>query len=189
MTVVGEAENGRRAVELTGKLDPQIVVMDITMSGLNGIEATRQIKSSAPRTEVIALSIHSDRRFVIEMLRAGASGYLLKDDCTRDELARAIHAVAEGHRYVSPGIADVVVEEVTRRPADEDDRATPSLTPREREVLQLLAEGRTTKEIALLLKVSPKTVETHRHQIMERLGINSVAELTKWAVRHGLTSL
>ena len=188
MTVVAEAENGRRAVELAQKLHPDVVIMDVSMTELNGIEATRQIRASLPNAKVIALSIHSDRRFVVQMFKAGASGYLRKD-CACEELTHAVRVVCSGQAYISPGITDVVLNEVLRSATEGNKRGTPSLTSREREVLQLMAEGRSTKEIASLLKVSIKTIETHRHMIMEKLHLNSVAELTKYAIREGLTQL
>jgi DNA-binding NarL/FixJ family response regulator len=162
--------------------------MDVSMPDLNGIEATRQILATHPETRVIALSIHSDRRFVLEMFKAGATGYLLKD-CAFEELARAIRVVADGQAYLSPGIAGLVVGEFLRGLMTDGSVLTAGLTAREREVLQLTAEGKSTKEIAATLHVSVKTVETHRHQIMEKLHIGSVAELTKYAIREGLTSL
>lgn len=189
VTVVGEAEDGRRAVDLAGRLHPDIVIMDITMPGLNGIEATRQIIAANPETRVIALSIHSDRRFVRQMFEAGATGYLLKEGAF-EELARAIHAVADGRAFVSPGIAGILIDDCVRHMAGKATPAgAPSLSGREREVLQLLAEGKATKEIALILRVGAKTVETHRRQVMLKLQLNSVAELTKYAIREGLTSL
>lgn len=188
MTVVGEAENGRKAVQLAKELVPDVVIMDVTMPEMNGIEATTQIKASLPGVRVIALSIHTDRRFVIQMFRAGATGYLLKD-CAFEELTRAIRTVSDGQAYLSPGIAGVVVEEFLRTLASDGGTGVPSLSGREREVLQLTAEGRSMKEIASALHVSVKTIETHRRQIMTKLGVNSVAELTKYAIREGLTPL
>ena len=187
--VVGEAEDGRKAVELAVRFRPDIVIMDLTMPGLNGIEATRQIVAADPRIKVIALSIHSDRRFVRRMFEAGATGYLLKEGAF-EELARAIRTVADGKAFVSPGIAGVLIDDLVRRTAD---RETPVgarvLSGREKEVLQLLAEGKSTKEIAAILQIGAKTVETHRRQIMLKLQMDSVAELTKYAIREGLTSL
>ena len=188
MTVVAEADNGRSAVQLTQELRPDVVIMDVSMPDLNGIEATRQIVTARPETRVVALSIHSDRRFVLQMFRAGAAGYLLKD-CAFEELTRAIRVVSDGQGYLSPGIAGVVVGELVTSIYRDNTSQGPALTSREREVLQLTAEGKTTKEIANLLTVSVKTVETHRRQIMEKLRMNSVAELTKYAIREGLTSL
>ena len=188
MEVVGEAESGRKAVAMTLELVPDVVVMDVTMADLNGIEATRQIHKEQPSVKVIALSMHSDRRFVTGMLEAGASGYLLKD-CAFEELARAIHSVISNETYLSPGITDIVVKGYLQKSSLTPASAFSTLTAREREVLQLLAEGRSTKKIAESLYVSIKTVETHRQRIMDKLNIHSIAELTKYAVREGLTSL
>ncbi len=155
---------------------------------LNGIDATRQITAELPDVKVIALSMHSDRRFVVQMFRAGASGYLLKD-CAFEELARAVNAVLKNQTYLSPAVAGPVMEDYIHRLSTADSIAYPILSPREREVLQLLAEGRSTKETASLLCVSTKTVETHRQQIMSKLNIHTTAELIKYAIREGLTSL
>ena len=189
MQVVGEACDGRATVNLVKELRPNIVIIDIGMPDLNGIEATRQIGSNNPNTKVIALSMHSDKRLVMKMLEAGACGYLLKDSAF-DELSRAIETVVAGKIYLSPAVAGVVVEGVVRGTTSNGTAKTPiELTAREREVLQLLAEGRSTKQIANNLNVSVKTVETHRRQVMEKLEIHSVAELTKNAEREGLTTL
>ncbi|MHC4561011.1 MAG: LuxR C-terminal-related transcriptional regulator, partial [Planctomycetota bacterium] len=176
------------ALELVRELIPDIVIMDITMPSLNGIEATRQITREFPQIKVIALSIHSQRRFVADMLSAGAAGYILKE-CLFDELIQAIQAVAAGGRYLSPRIADVVVNDYVKRLSIDTDSPLADLTSREREVLQLVAEGKSTKQIALELHVSTKTIEANRRQTMEKLNIHSIAELTKYAVREGLTSL
>jgi DNA-binding NarL/FixJ family response regulator len=188
--VIAEASDGRAAVQLAADLEPDVIVMDVGMPGLNGIEATRQIAAKEPDAKVVALSMHSDRRFMGEMLKAGAKGYLLKD-AAFEELATAIRSVIADKIYLSPRIADVVVDDYVRHAGEYAGHpsAFAKLTPREREVLQLMAEGRATKEIAMDLKVSIKTVETHRRQIMEKLNIYSVAELTKYAIREGLTSL
>ena len=188
MEVIAEAEDGRTTVDLAHELKPDVVVIDISMPDLNGIDATRQIISASPHIKVIALSMHSDRKFVREMLAAGASGYLLKDSAF-EELGSALGAVINNQTYLSPKIADTVVRDYLGKIDTRESRTSPSLTHREREVLQLLAEGRTTKEIASKLCVSIKTIETHRKQIMEKVGLNSVAELTKYAIREGLTSL
>lgn len=188
LEVVGEAANGREAVRLARDLTPTVVVMDVSMPDLGGVEATRRILKRSPKAKVIALSMHSDRRFVVEMLRAGAQGYLLKD-CAYEELVCAIRTVAGGRVYLSPRIAGVVLEDCVRRAASEAAAPAPALTAREREVLQLLAEGHGTKQIAARLHVSTKTIDTHRHNIMNKLDIRSVAELTKYAVREGLTTL
>ena len=188
MKVIGEAENGRRALSLARELSPDVVVIDVAMPDLNGIEATRQLMTRSPGVRVVALSMHSDRRFVAEMLRAGASGYLLKD-CAFEELAQAIRTVAEDQTYLSPRIAAPVIKDYVNRLSVSYSSAYSTLTPREREVLQLLAEGKTTKEIASRLHISVKTVETHRRKIMGKLDIGSIAELTKYAIREGLTPL
>jgi|UniRef100_A0A7C3UYU8 DNA-binding NarL/FixJ family response regulator len=188
MVVVAEAEDGRKTLAMVKEHVPHIVVMDVEMPDLNGIEATRQILTDFPQVKVIALSMYSDRRFVINMLKAGANGYLLKD-CAFEELTHAIRLAMSGRVYLSPGVADVVVKDyVTTTPAP-GLSVFSVLTSREREVLQLLSEGKRTSQIAELLRISVKTVETHRQQIMHKLGIKSVAELTKYAIREGLTSL
>jgi two-component system response regulator NreC len=186
--VVAEADNGRATVKLAQELKPDVVVMDIGMPDLNGIDATKQIVAKAPGVKVIALSMHSDKRFVQGMLSAGASGYLLKDSAF-DELARAIQAVTAHQTYLSPEVAGVVVESMVSKTARRPSRAAVSLTDREREVLQLMSEGKSTKQIAAILSISIKTIETHRSRIMDKLGIHSVAELTKFAIREGLTSV
>lgn len=186
--VVAELENGRSTVYMATKLLPDVIVMDIAMPDLNGIEATRQIVSSHKDIRIVALSMHSDKRFVSEMLKAGASAYLLKD-CAFEELVTAIHTVMDDKIYLSPGIAGVVIDNYIRQTTPAESSAFSRLSDREREVLQLLAEGKTTKEIAAHLFVSIKTVETHRSNIMEKLNIHNIAELTKYAVREGLTSL
>lgn len=188
MEVVEEAEDGLTAVRLTEKLHPDIVIMDIGMPDLNGIEAARQIISRVKGVKVIALSMHSDKRFVLEMLKAGASGYLLKD-CAFEELINAIRTVRNGQIYLSNRVTGVVVDEYLHNRPVSDASAYNLLSAREREVLQLLAEGNSTKNIAASLNVSTKTIETHRQQIMEKLNLHSVAELTKYAVKEGLTSL
>ena len=168
---------------------PEVVVMDVSMPDLNGMEATKQIIESLPETRVIALSMHSDKRFVIGMLRAGASGYLLKD-CASQELANAILQVAGGKKYLSPEITGVVIDDVLLAGSSEEgETAASQLSPREREVLQLIAEGWSTKQIASHLYVSIKTIETHRRQIMKKLDLHNIADLTKYAVREGLTSI
>lgn len=186
MAVVAEAGDGRSAVRLAREMKPDVIIMDITMPDLNGIEAARQTLAHAPKTRIIALSMHADKRFVAAMLKAGASGYLLKN-CAFAELAGAIRTVAAGQTYLSPRVAGVVVEGYVARAAA-GAPAGSALSAREREVLQLLAEGRPTKQIATQLHTSISTIETHRRHIMERLGLFSVAELTKYAVREGLTS-
>jgi two-component system response regulator NreC len=187
--VVAEAENGRKAVQKAQETKPDIVVMDVSMPDLNGIEATTQIIESVPETRVVALSMHSDKRFVMGMLRAGASGYLLKD-CASQELANAIHQVAGGKKYLSPEITGVVIDDyLLGGSSDDGATAASQLSAREREVLQLIAEGWSTKQIATHLYVSIKTIETHRRQIMKKLDLHTIADLTKYAIREGLTSI
>ncbi|MBI1805667.1 MAG: response regulator transcription factor [Ignavibacteria bacterium] len=188
MTVVGQAENGRTSVELAKTLHPDIVIIDITMPDLNGIEATRQILSELPNIKVIALSMHSDKRYVAEMLNAGASGYLLKH-CALDELHQAIQTVLSNKIFVSPDVAGVVIQDYLRHLSSAKSSESAPLTPKEREILQLIAEGTSTKEIATILHVSIPTIDTHRQHIMEKLNLFTVAELTKYAIREGLTSL
>ncbi len=188
MTVIAEAEDGRSTVQLAMQLTPDIVVMDISMPGMNGMEATRQITAKDPGIKILALSMHTDRRFIVEMLSAGASGYLLKD-CAFEELISAIHALADQRTYLSPKISDVVVKDYSCRSSKSTLSALSMLSPRECEVLRLLAEGKSTREIASALHVGVKTIETYRQQIMEKLDIHTIAELTKFAVREGLTSL
>ena len=189
MEVVAEAEEGRSAVQLARKLTPDVVIMDVSMPDLNGIEAARQIIKSSKTIKVIALSMHSDSLFVTEMLKSGVGGYLLKD-CAFEELAGAIRSVMAGKTYLSPSISDIVVNGYLSHVGGSQDTAgTSVLTDREREVLQMIAEGKSTKQIALGLHISVKTVETHRRQIMNKLNIFSVAELTKYAIRKGLTAL
>jgi len=188
MEVVGEAENGRLVLELARQKKPDVVIMDVSMPDLNGIEATRQMLAAQPGVRVIALSMHSDRRLVAGMLQAGASGFLLKD-CAFDELARAINAVMSNQPYLSPRIAETVIQDYVRRMTPSESSTADALTKRQREVLQLLAEGWSTKHISSHLYLSVKTVETHRREIMAKLSLHSIAELTKYAIREGLTSL
>lgn len=186
--IIAEASDGRTSVELAIKLKPDVIIMDVAMPDMNGIEATRQIIEKSPKIKVIALSMHSDKQFILEMLNAGASGYLLKD-CAFHELINAIHSVASNRSYLSPEIADVMIKEFKHVISKESLSVFSLLTSRERQVLQLIAEGKTTKEIAYTLKVSSKTIETYRQQIMYKLDIHSIAGLTKYAVREGLTSI
>lgn len=189
MKVVGEAEDGRKTVTLARELIPHVVVMDIKMPDLNGIEATRQILSELPDVKVIALSMYGDHRFVTNMLKAGAHGYLPKD-CAFEELAQAIRLVMSNKTYLSPEVTEIIVKDyVTTHHPGSSHSVFSVLTAREREVLQLLAEGKRPRQIADLLHISVKTVDTHRYQIMNKLDIKSVAELTKYAIREGLTSV
>jgi two-component system response regulator NreC len=187
LEIVGEAGDGRSTVEMAKALRPDVVVMDISMPDLNGIEATREIHRDAPGVKVVALSMHSAKHYVTEMFRAGASGYLLKD-CDFAEVAQAIRTVAEGETYVSPSISNFIVNDLMHPEQGNPASAFSLLTQREREVLQLLAEGKTTKQIALRLHISPKTVEAHRLRVMNKLQIDNVAQLTKYAIQEGLTS-
>ncbi len=186
LEVVAEANNGRNAVDIVRQTKPNIVVMDVGMPELNGIDATRQILSEFPKMKVLALSMHSDKQFVLTMLKSGASGYLLKN-CAFNELIRAIKTVVADKIYLSPSIANLVLEELVDETTNR--RPPSSLTSREREVLQLITEGKTTKQIAIELHISASTVETHRRQTMEKLDLHSIAELTKYAIREGLTTL
>ncbi|RJP76511.1 MAG: DNA-binding response regulator [Desulfobacteraceae bacterium] len=187
-TVIKQAENGRAAVKLARQHKPDVIVMDINMPDLNGIDATRQILAELPDVKIIALSMYSDRSYVKGMLQAGASGYLLKN-CAFDELAKAIETVYNNQTYLSPRISEIVRKEFVKLMKSDDTSATEILTDREREVLQMIAEGYKTKEIADRIHVSVKTVEARRRQIMEKLNIDSVAGLTKFAIREGITSI
>ncbi|MBN1806962.1 MAG: response regulator transcription factor [Sedimentisphaerales bacterium] len=186
--LVYEAKDGRAAVENVRKVLPDVVVMDITMPNLNGIEATRQIVKEFPQIKVIALSVHSNRRFVSDMLEAGASGYVLKE-CLFEELVRAIRDVNAGKNYLSPQIAGIVVEDYIKRLVKVADSPLSSLTGREREVFQLVVEGKSTKQIALELHVSTKTVDANRRKIMEKLDAHTVVDLVKIAINENLIGL
>ena len=181
MEIAGEAGNGREAVELAQKLKPDVVVMDVAMPELNGIEATRRVADLSPRSRVLALSMHKDSVYVREILRAGARGYLLKDSIASDLLA-AVRAVSRGEGYLSPGVSDAVLNDYRRHVTDPIDL----LTSREREVLQMIAEGKTNKEVATVLNLSVYTVDAHRGRIMEKLNVHSVTDLVRFAVRCGL---
>ena len=185
--VVAEAEDGNAAVRMAQKTKPDVVVMDVGMPNLNGVDATYGILKAVPNTPVIALSVHSDRRFVKGMLTAGARAYLLKN-CAGEELIAAIRAVVAGQVYVSPQVSGVVVNEFVRQLQGERSRSLLALTEREREVLRFLALGNSNKEVASELGVSSKTVETHRQHIMEKLECHSIADLTRFAIREGLVS-
>lgn len=186
--VVGEASDGRSALQMAQSLTPDVVILDVTMPGLNGIETARALAGGESPPCILALSMHADAQFVEEMLKAGANGYLLKDAAV-DELVAAVRSVAAGKVYLSEPIAGTVVRTCYRQGVPHEPSGMQRLTPRERQVLQALAEGLTTKQIGLTLKISAKTVETHRRQVMDKLGIYSVAQLTKYAVREGLTPL
>jgi len=181
MEIVGEAANGREAVERAAQLRPDIVVMDVAMPELNGIEATRRVIAAGPHIRVIALSMHKDSVYVREILRAGARGYLLKDSGA-DDLVKAIRAVAGGESYLSPAVSNAVLDDYRKHVTNPIDL----LTSREREVLQMLAEGKTNKEIAVVLNLSVYTVDAHRGRIMEKLNLHSINELVRFALRNGL---
>lgn len=185
--VVGEAASGRAALELARTLAPDVVVMDVGMQEQNGIEATRQIRAACPNVKVVALSSHSDPRYVTAMLDAGACGYVLKANAY-DDLRRALDAARRGRSYLCADVTDAVVA-ASRRTGSAPASARPSLSAREREVLQLLAEGLSSPQISQRLFVATSTVETHRRNIARKLGLHSVADLTKYAIREGLTSL
>ena len=188
MQVIGEGTNGNEAIKLAATHSPDVIVMDVAMPELNGIAATRRLREDQPQLKILALSMHSDRRFVTGMIKAGASGYLLKD-CAFSELATAIRTVAAGGLYISPGIAGGVLQEFTHHTQPHHKPQKIELSPREEEILQLIAEGRSTKDVAAALHISSKTVETHRTHIMQKLGVHNVAMLTKYAIREGFTSL
>jgi DNA-binding NarL/FixJ family response regulator len=189
MTVIGETQDGLTTVDLARKLAPDVVVMDVSMPDLNGIEATRKIIKTNPNLKVVALSGHIDQHFVREMFTAGAVAYIHKQGAS-DELIRAIRDVMAGKMYISPDAARGIVDSYLKRPqAPNTAPVFAAITEREREVLQLIAEGRSTKDMGGTLGVSIKTVETHRHNIMEKLNLRSVAELTKYAIREGITSV
>jgi len=188
MEVLGEAADGREALRLIREKTPDVIVMDITMPGLNGVEATRQIRNEFPQIKVVALSMHDDKRFVLNMLKAGASAYLLKDGGFK-EVVKAVNAVMANKTYLSPDITDVVLTDYLKNLKLQEASVFALLSPREREVLQLIAEGKTTLQIADVMHVSAKTIETHRHHIMQKLQISSIAELTKYAIREGLTGI
>jgi two-component system, NarL family, response regulator NreC len=188
MEIVGEADDGRKALELVRKLQPDIALMDISMPNLNGVDATRLIVREFPNVKVIALSMHSSSMFVADMIKAGASGYMLKD-CLFNELADAIRVVNEGGAYLSPGVVSLVVGDYMNRLSGAGGLPLESLSEREREVLQLIGEGKNTKQIAQELHVSTKAIEANRRKIMEKLHSQSVADLVRWAILGGLTSL
>lgn len=187
--VVGEAANGHEAIAEAKRLRPEVIVIDIAMPELNGIDATRRLTAELPDIKVVALSMNSDRRYVMAMLEAGAAGYLLKNAAS-DELLNALAVATRGQTYLSPAIAGRVVDEaIGKGPSSRHGPDTERpLSAREREVLQLIAEGKSSKEIASVLHIAVPTVETHRRQIMDKLNLRTIAELTKYAIREGLTS-
>jgi DNA-binding NarL/FixJ family response regulator len=189
MQVVGETNNGLTAVEMTRKLRPDVVLMDVTMSGLNGIEATRQIKGEMPEVKVLALTMHAEREFVLDMIKAGASGYMLKE-CAFDDLVSAIKAIVAGQSYLSPQIARTLLNGIVKNgglKVVSGDRII--FTLRENQILQLLTGGETAKQIASELGLSVKTVEAIRRHIMNKAAVDNLADLTKFAIRKGLTKI
>lgn len=188
MEIIGFAGNGRVAVEKTRELKPDVVIMDIALPVLNGIDATRKIVAENPLVKVLALSSFTDRRNVVEMLQAGARGYVVKEGAF-DELLQAIKAVGAGKMYLSPSITNKVIDDYLALTGDEHEQAEDLLSSREREILQLVAEGHTSRDIADQLRVSLKTVETHRANLMKKLHLTTLADLVKYAIREGLVSL
>ena len=188
LVVVAEAGSGSAAVQLAREHHPDVVLMDISMPDINGIDATRMIRAEQSDVHILALSMETDRRFVVEVLKAGATGYLLKD-CAFAELATAIRTVARDETYLPPKIIELVIKDYLQRVPDNAASDYGRLTTRERELLQLISVGKNTKEIAFALQVSVKTVENQRQSIMKKLNLFSIAELTKYAVREGLSSL
>ena len=187
--VVGDAENGREAVEIVEKLQPDVVLMDIAMPMLNGIEATRQIKKISPRTQVVILSMHSHARYINELFSIGASGYLLKNS-TGSDIIDAIHAAVRGDNYLSPSISKQVIQDyISMKKQSASDDLYNQLSNREREVFQMVAEGRSTKEISDILCISPSTVKTHRSKIMEKLQVENISQLIHFAIRLGIVDI
>ncbi len=186
--VVAEADNGRTALKHAQQLSPDVIIMDIGMHELNGIDATRQIIDKLPDVKILALSMYSDKQFIKGMLKAGASGYMLKDSASK-ELVDAIRIVANNKVYISPNIAGVVAEDYLEHSAEKDASVRSILTTRETEVLQLLVEGKSTKQTASILGVSIKTIESHRQNIMKKLNIDNIVSLTKYAIREGIIPL
>ncbi len=188
MEVIGEADNGLTAVKMARELRPDVVLMDVSMPVLNGIEATRQIKSELPEVKILALSVHAKREFVLDMVKAGVSGYMVKE-CVLDDLVRAVKAVMNNQSYLSPQIASIVLEGITKNNIfDVTSNRYELLSPRDKQILQLLTEGRTAKQISSQLGLSVKTIESNRRQIMEKTEVDNLADLTKYAIRQGLTT-
>ena len=188
LRIVAQASNGRQAIQLANQLIPDLAIIDISMPDLNGFEATKTIRKKIPKLKIIALSMHSHRHFIEEMFKAGANAYLLKD-CALEELTNAIRLVMEGQSYISPAIKTISHDDVLGSLQSAARPSRDALTSRQREILQLLAEGKTTKQIAATCKISAKTVETHRAHIMEKLHIDNLSDLTRYALREGITSL
>ncbi len=185
--VIGQARDGREAIKMAHELKPDVIVMDVHMPGMDGVDATRRIANDFPDIKIIALTMYPKKSFVTEMLSAGASGYILKDDAFT-ELVKAINTVMDGQAYLCPKAASALVDHYVRN-HPQNIPANILLTNRQREVLKLLAEGKSTKEIALILKLSPKTIDACRHRVMEKLNVQNIAELVKYAIREGLTPL
>jgi len=189
ITVIGDASDGHEAVRQVSQLCPDVVLMDIAMAGLNGIEATRQIRKSWPSTRVIILSMYATSEYIFHALQAGANGYLLKDSAGK-EVVEAVRAVHAGRRYLSEEISEIMIDDYIRhRQASEPKSPLDLLSPREREILQLVVEGKSSAEIAEILYISPKTVETYRSRLTQKLGVSNLPELVKFAIQHGLTPL
>lgn len=188
MEVVAEADNGRTAIKLAKELSPDVIIMDIGMRELNGIDATRQIVKMSPDVKVLALSMYSDKRFIKGMLKAGASGYMLKDSAFK-ELIDAIRVIVEDKIYISPSVASIVTDDYLNQSPESDSLTRSFLTSRELEVLQLLVEGRSTKQIASSLHLSIKTIESHRSRVMKKIDVDNIVDLTKYAIREGIISL
>jgi len=187
--VVGEASDGLTAIRLARELKPDAIILDVAMPGLNGIEVARHILAEAHKApKIICLSMHSDQEFIAEAFRAGVDGYMLKSSAFK-ELSHALEEVASGKKYLSPSITDTILENFVRKSPEEIAGPFTVLTPRERQILQMLAEGRSAKQIATVLDISHKTVHAFRSQIMTKIGTTSLSELTKYAIRHGLTTV
>ena len=186
--IVGEADNGRRAVQLVEQWKPDLVIMDIAMPELNGIEATRQIRSLCPGCRIVILTTHSRRQHLRELIQLGISGYVNKS-CVTDELFSAVRSAVNGQIFLSPTVTHHIAEDYAAIMTHRETLCQPKLSPRQREVLQLMVEGKATKEIATLLHVSPKAIESVRHRIMRKLEMDNLADLTKYAIREGLTTL
>ncbi len=188
LEVIAQADNGREAVNLCQKHIPDVIIMDVSMPDLNGVEATRRIHASQPDIKILTLSMHSEQKFVVDMLKAGSAGYLNKA-CRFEELVEAINIIMSGKIYLDRGIGTKVVKDYLSTISQEEDSSFENLTGREREVLQLIAEGKSSKGIARKLHVTENTIVTHRQKIMNKLNIRSIAELTKYAIREGITPL
>ncbi len=188
--VLGEADSGRGVIQLAAKHSPDVIIMDITMPDLNGIEATRRVMEEKPGTKVLALSVHTDKRFILRMFEAGAMGYLRKD-CASEELLRAIETIVQGGRYLNPRTCGISLEDVDRLNRQRSGRMhiPDGLTSREREVLQLVAEGKTSRDIADQLGISTKSIEKYRQNIMDKLDLHSVADLTRYAIAEGIITI